>query len=104
MTAHAVVYNSRNQETFFDGKYKLNWAFDATEERVYFKVEVNRTGYVALGFSDQGSYMMNLDCVVAGVCNGQPYIMVCIWSWETDGIFSYIFSFQFLALCRHLFV
>ena len=78
MTAHAVVYNSNDQETFLGGKYKLNWAFNAIEDRVYFKLEVETTHYAALGFSNRGYNMMNLDCVVAGVAASRGYIMVCI--------------------------
>ena len=70
----AVMYT--NNVTFDGGNYKLYYTYKAEEDRLYFKVKANATGWVGLGFSDKNTTMMNLDCVVGGVYGNTSYIMV----------------------------
>ena len=67
-----------NQETFGGGKFTLSWSYNASDERLYFKVVAETSGWVGLGFSDQNEGMKNLDCVVGGVSAGTGYLNVSI--------------------------
>ena len=67
--AIAVAVNYQNSE-ILSSKYKFFWTYNTTEENLYFKVEVDASGWVGLGFSDTNSGMANMDCIVGGVFAG----------------------------------
>lgn len=54
-----------------DKKYYLSWKFD--EKDIVFEVIVNTTGYIAFGFSPDGT-MEKADILIGKVNNAQPYL------------------------------
>ncbi|XP_078365416.1 uncharacterized protein LOC144649726 isoform X1 [Oculina patagonica] len=62
--------------SYDNGNYNVSWTFNETSDRLYFKVEVNTTGWVGFGLANEApTNMTDYDVAVGGVYdNGSCYL------------------------------
>lgn len=62
---------------FKEGGFKLNWNYNSTTNEVTFKITVNVTGWIGVGFSESNEDMEDMDIAIAIVkSSGQGTVEV----------------------------